>query len=199
MRDEGAETADDHVRQRRALEMIRMSLAFRNLLFTLAVPGTGGIVLPWLILTRGDASPTPVAWPAVAVIAAGVLLLLWCQWVFARVGRGTPGPWDPPRRVIAVGPYRLVRNRIYIAALVIILGESWLFGSTALLLYGGVAAVVFHLFVTGYEEPKLRAQFGEQYEAYRFTVPRWIPRWPGETHRRVGVGPGDPRGRELRP
>ncbi len=155
-----------------------MSLALRNLLFTVVVPGTGGIYLPWLILTRHGAAPTPVAWPAVAVISAGVGLYLWCLWVFAVVGRGTPGPWDPPRRLIAVGPYRWVRNPIYLAALLIILGEAWLFGSAALLLYAGMAAVAFHLLVIAYEEPRLRTQFGQQYEAYRRTVSRWIPRPP---------------------
>jgi len=155
-----------------------MSLALRNLLFTVVVPGTGGIYLPWLILTRGGASPTPVAWPAVAVIAIGVGLYLWCLWVFAVVGRGTPGPWDPPRRLVAVGPYRWVRNPIYLAALLIVLGEAWLFGSAALLLYAGLVAVGFHLLVIAYEEPTLRAQFGEHYEAYRRTVSRWIPRPP---------------------
>ena len=155
-----------------------MSPALRNLLFTVVVPGTGGVYIPWLILTRGGASPTPVAWPAVAVIAAGVLLYLWCLWVFAVVGRGTPGPWDPPRRFVAVGPYRWVRNPIYLAGMLIVLGEAWLFLSAALLLYAGVAAVGFQLLVIGYEEPTLRAQFGEQYETYRRTVPRWIPRRP---------------------
>jgi protein-S-isoprenylcysteine O-methyltransferase Ste14 len=155
-----------------------MSLALRNLLFTVVVPGSGGVYVPWLILTHGGASPSPVAWPAVAVIAVGVLLYLRCLWIFAVVGRGTPGPWDPPRRVVAAGPYRWVRNPIYVAAMLIVLGEAWLFGSAALLLYAGVAAVAFHLLVTAYEEPKLRAQFGEQYETYRRTVSRWIPRWP---------------------
>jgi protein-S-isoprenylcysteine O-methyltransferase Ste14 len=155
-----------------------MSLALRNLLFTVVVPGTGGIFLPWLILTRGGPAPAPVAWPAVAVIAIGVLLYLWCLRVFAVVGRGTPRPWDPPRQLVAVGPYRWVRNPIYLAALLIVLGEAWLFGSAALLLYAGVAAVGFHLLVIAYEEPTPRAQFGQQYEAYRRTMSRWIPRPP---------------------
>ena len=33
-----------------------------------------------------------------------------------------------------------------------------------------------HVFVLLYEEPTLRQQFGESYEEYRRTVPRWIPR-----------------------
>jgi protein-S-isoprenylcysteine O-methyltransferase Ste14 len=155
-----------------------MSLALRNLLFTVVVPGSGGVYVPWLILTRGGASPTPVAWPAGAVIAIGVGLYLWCLWVFAVVGRGTPGPWDPPRRLVAVGPYRWLRNPVYLAGMLIVLGQAWLFGSAALLLYAVVLAVAFHLLVIGYEEPRLRGQFGEQYETYRRTVSRWIPRPP---------------------
>jgi protein-S-isoprenylcysteine O-methyltransferase Ste14 len=155
-----------------------MSLALRNLVFTVVVPGTGGAYLPWLILTRHGASPAPVAWPAAAVVAIGVALYLWCLCVFAAVGRGTPGPWDPPRRLVAVGPYRWVRNPIYLAALLVVVGEAWLFGSAALLVYAGAVAVGFHLLVVGYEEPRLRAQFGERYQAYRRAVPRWIPRPP---------------------
>jgi protein-S-isoprenylcysteine O-methyltransferase Ste14 len=34
---------------------------------------------------------------------------------------------------------------------------------------------VAHLFVVVYEEPTLRRQFGEEYDRYRATVPRWIP------------------------
>src|ERR671931_1081511 len=110
-----------------------MSLALRNFLFTVVIPGSGGVYVPWLILTRHGASPAPVAWPAAAVVAIGVALYLWCLWVFAIVGRGTPGPWDPPRRLVAVGPYRRVRNPIYLAALLIVLGEAWLFAAPSLL------------------------------------------------------------------
>ena len=155
-----------------------MSLALRNLLFTVVVPGSGGVYVPWLILERGDAPVAPLAWPAVAVIALGVLLYLWCLWVFAVVGRGTPGVWDPPRQFVAVGPYRWVRNPIYVAALLIVLGEAWLFHSTALVLYAVALAAAFHLLVVGYEEPRLRAKFGERYETYRRTVSRWLPRPP---------------------
>jgi hypothetical protein len=76
------------------------------------------------------------------------------------------------------GPYRWVRNPIYIAALLIVSGEAWLFLSVDLLLYAGGLAVAFHLLVIGYEEPRLRARFGEEYEAYRRTVSRWIPHPP---------------------
>ncbi len=81
----------------------------------------------------------------VAVIAAGAGLYLWCLWVFATVGRGTPGPWDAPRRVVAVGPYCWVRNPINIAPLLIVIAGAWLFLSPPLLVYSWAAANSFHL------------------------------------------------------
>jgi len=158
--------------------LLEMSLLVRNLIFTVFLPGAGAVYGPWWILTRGDASPTPTAWPAVSVIVVGAAGYLWCLWVFATVGRGTPGPWDAPRRVVAVGPYRWVRNPMYLAALLVVLGETWLFLSLPLLLYAGALAVLVTLFVIGYEEPTLRRRFGESYVQYRQTVARWIPRRP---------------------
>ncbi len=151
-----------------------LSLVIRNLLFTVVVPGLGGAWLPWRLLTRDGGAPAPAAWEAVPVIAAGAALYFWCVGNFAAVGGGTPGPWDAPRRVVARGPYRWVRNPIYLAALLVVLGEAWLFASPRLLAYAAVMALCCHLFVTGYEEPALRRRFGAAYLEYRHAVPRWI-------------------------
>src|SRR5262249_30039799 len=78
-------------------------------------------------------------------------------------------------RVVAAGPYRWVRNPIYIAALLVVLGEAWLFMSLPLLAYAGLMAACFHLFVTGYEERTLARRFAPAYQEYPRTVPRWIP------------------------
>lgn len=173
--------------------MSGLSLALRNIVFTIVVPGLGGVYGPWLILTRHGALPEPAAWYAALIIAAGVLLYGSCVWVFATAGRGTPGIWDPPRTLVATGPYRWVRNPIYIAALLIVSGEAWLFLSAALLIYAAALAAAFHLLVTRYEEPRLRTRFGEQYDAYRRAVNRWIPRRPRSELARLrtrGGGPG---------
>jgi protein-S-isoprenylcysteine O-methyltransferase Ste14 len=144
-----------------------LSLVVRNLMFTVVVPGLGGAWVPWWILTRHGRIATPGAWEAISVIAAGAALYVWCVWNFAAVGRGTP-----------VGPYHWVRNPIYVAALLIVLGEAWLFMSPWLLAYAGAMAVFFHLFVTGYEERALRRRFGSSYREYRHMVSRWIPHPP---------------------
>lgn len=154
------------------------NLALRNFLFTVVVPGSGGVLIPWWILTHGDTVPEPAAWPAAALIGVGAALYLSCLRLFTIVGEGTPGPWDAPRHLVAVGPYHWVRNPIYIAALLVVVGEAWLFLSLPLLEYAGALAVAVHLFVIGYEEPTLGRAFGGTYAEYRRTVPRWFPRRP---------------------
>jgi protein-S-isoprenylcysteine O-methyltransferase Ste14 len=153
-------------------------LALRNLVFTLVVPGAGGLAIPWWILAHGAATPGAATWPGAALIALGAGLYGWCLWLFATVGRGTPGPWDAPRRLVAVGPYRWVRNPIYLAALLVVVGEAWWFLSLALLEYAAVMAITCHLFVMVYEEPSLSRTFGDAYAEYRRAVPRWLPRRP---------------------
>ena len=155
-----------------------LSLIVRNLVFTIVVPGLGGAWVPWRILTSHGHTATPAAWEAAGVIATGLALYLWCVWNFAAVGGGTPGPWDAPSRVVAAGPYRWVRNPIYLGALLVVLGEAWLFGSLPLLAYAGAMALCCHLFVTGYEERTLARRFGASYLEYRRAVPRWIPHRP---------------------
>jgi protein-S-isoprenylcysteine O-methyltransferase Ste14 len=155
-----------------------VSLVVRNVVFTVVVPGVGAIVLPWWILTSRGSPPALAVPVASMVIAVGAALYITCLWLFARIGRGTPGPWDAPRRLVTAGPYRWVRNPIYLGALLVVVGEAWLFLAPALLAYAMVMALAVHLFVVGYEEPTLRRTFGDAYREYLATVPRWIPRRP---------------------
>jgi hypothetical protein len=70
-----------------------VSLALRNVLFTIIVPGAGAVYAPWWILTRGGTNPKLAAWYAITVVALGAALYVWCLWICATIGRGTPGPW----------------------------------------------------------------------------------------------------------
>jgi protein-S-isoprenylcysteine O-methyltransferase Ste14 len=67
---------------------------------------------------------------------------------------------------------------MYVGILSILSGEAWLFGSAAVLLYACAAFIVFHSFIVFYEEPTLRRKFGESYEQYLKSAPRWVPRRP---------------------
>ena len=110
-------------------------------------------------------------------IAIGVALLLACIWEFAKSGRGTLSPVDPPRELVVRGLYRYVRNPMYVSVTMILLGEVLLARSRALLLYWAVWLGLVNVFVIWYEEPALRRQFGESYERYASDVRRWLPRF----------------------
>ena len=65
---------------------------------------------------------------------------------------------------------------MYLAVGATIVGQALLLGQPILLLWGAVFAVAVVSFVRWYEEPTLRRQFGDDYEAYRQAVPGWWPR-----------------------
>lgn len=106
---------------------------------------------------------------------AGLLIALWCVLEFAGAGRGTPAPFDSPRRLVTRGPYRLVRNPMYIGAGLALAGAALFYRSLSLLGYTVVLFLVSHLFIVLYEEPVLRRRFGEEYVAYCRRVRRWLP------------------------
>jgi len=108
--------------------------------------------------------------------AAGAVVALWCIFTFAAVGRGTPAPFDPPRRLVIQGPYRFVRNPMYIGAGLALAGAGIYFESWSLLGYTAFFLLALHLFVVSYEEPALRRTFGQDYESYCGRVKRWWPR-----------------------
>ena len=112
----------------------------------------------------------------VIVAACGAALALWCIVTFIVIGRGTPAPFDPPRDLVVAGPYQLVRNPMYIGAGLALASAALFYESIALLAYAVAFTFITHLFVMMYEEPTLRATFGDSYERYCAQVRRWWPR-----------------------
>jgi protein-S-isoprenylcysteine O-methyltransferase Ste14 len=136
----------------------------------------------------GPAQP-PVVTPAPLTRAAGMALIAVGGSVitqsfarFVREGLGTPVPAAPPTELVVGGPYRHVRNPMYLAIDSLILGQALLLGRARLVVYAGAVTAVAATFVKVYEEPTLAKTFGEQYERYRRNVPGWWPRirpWSG--------------------
>src|SRR6185436_7629210 len=150
----------------------------KTLIFTILAPGTVTILLPgWVLSSQTDRFNIGVfRFLGLVPIVIGVLIYLWCAWDFTFAGKGTPAPIDPPKELVARGLYRYVRNPMYVGMVSILIGETLLFQSFALLAYAGTVLLVFHLFVVLYEEPALTRKFGDSYRQFREAVPRWIPR-----------------------
>jgi protein-S-isoprenylcysteine O-methyltransferase Ste14 len=95
---------------------------------------------------------------------------------FAVEGLGTPAPVAPTTNLVVGGLYRHVRNPMYLAVLLVVIGQAIVFGHVFLATYAAGLAVAFVSFVQLYEEPTLASRFGGQYDAYRRAVPGWWPR-----------------------
>lgn len=166
---------------------------FKTLIFTIVVPGTVTVGIPYLLLASGlglssyDLGGFRLL--GVMVIALGVACYLACAWNFATVGKGTPAIIDPPRRLVLNGPYRVVRNPMYVGATLILLGEAVMLGSLTLLFYAVVVWTAFHLFVISFEELDLKHRFDGAYEEYCRAVPRWIPRLSRANRQPIGRAP----------
>ena len=152
-------------------------LLLENLLFTLVVPGTVAVYVPLLLAPDEPGGSTLARALAVAALVVGVAIYGWCVWDFASFGRGTPAPIDAPKRLVVRGLYRYSRNPMYVGVLTVIVGWMLWFQAASLVLYFVVVWTGFHLFVIGYEEPRLRAEFADTYETYCAEVGRWLPRF----------------------
>lgn len=155
-------------------------------------PGVVAGLIPWWLTGWRVRQPEPSwAWMplqmvGVALLAAGVVVLVEAFVRFVVEGVGTPAPIAPTRQLVVGGPYRYVRNPMYLAVTAVIVGQALALGQPGLLLYAAVVGGAMAVFAHGYEEPTLRRQFGAQYQAYRRAVPAWWPRrhpWqPGQAN-----------------
>lgn len=163
----------------RALE-VDMLVLMRAATYATLFVGLVLVLLPARVLSwSGLARPAEIGVPQAAgmiLAVAGAALAIWCVMTFTLIGRGTPAPFDPPRRLVTQGPYRFVRNPMYIGAGLTLAGAALFYQSLYLLGYTGLFFLATHLFVVLYEEPKLKRNFGQDYIKYCQTVRRWLVR-----------------------
>ena len=117
-----------------------------------------------------------VAIALIMVVGAAVLVNAFLRFVWE--GRGTPAPVAPTEELVITGPYRWVRNPMYLAVVAVIIGQALLLRQGSLLIYAAIVAAAFVAFVKLYEERVLADRYGEMYRRYQATVSGWIPRPP---------------------
>jgi len=157
----------------------------RHLLSILLLPFVVVVIIPRWLLRAWSASDTRWVGGTVAAAAAhiggmvlflaGFALFAWCVSLFARVGQGTLAPWDPTRRLVAVGPYRYVRNPMISAVLSMLLGEALFLGSRVIGIWAATFFVINNIYFRFSEEPGLERRFGAGYLEYKSGVRRWVP------------------------
>jgi protein-S-isoprenylcysteine O-methyltransferase Ste14 len=121
--------------------------------------------------------PSPLRALGIVLACGGAVIAASCIAVFASRGEGTPAPFDAPRKFVASGPYRYVRNPMYVGAILVLIGAGLAMPSPSIVLLGFVFWVLTHILVLVYEEPVLQEKFGDAYAQYKTEVNRWLPRF----------------------
>lgn len=136
--------------------------------------------IPYEILSASghdlEWNSTAIQYVGLVFIFPGAVAYLWCSGSFVIHAKGTPIPFTPTKELVVTGLYKFVRNPLYIAGTLVLSGETLLFQSKGLFIYTIVMFGIFHIHVL-MEETHLENTFGNKYEQYRRSVPRWIPRF----------------------
>ena len=154
------------------------SLFFRNFIFTILQPGlVAGLIPFWILRDQwrfNEMTIDLLTIIGVVLFLCGLILMLYCIYLFATAGRGTLSPFDRTKNLVIEGVYRYSRNPMYVGVMLILIGETIITQSQNMLIYGVVVFIIFHLFILIVEEPRLRRDFGDSYDAYIKKTRRWL-------------------------
>jgi protein-S-isoprenylcysteine O-methyltransferase Ste14 len=154
-------------------------LAFLGILFVIAVPFFLVVVSPYLDqalqlprFVHGLMNP----FVGLPLIVIGVAFALWSIQAQFTLGKGTPAPMMPTRKLVALGPYSYCRNPMTFGTLLFYLGTGVWIGSTSAVCLTLLIAVLLIMYIKVIEERELESRFGEEYLQYKrrtsFIVPR---------------------------
>jgi protein-S-isoprenylcysteine O-methyltransferase Ste14 len=130
-------------------------------------------------------APT-IAVAGVTLMVAGSLLTAWAQFAMGaswRIG------YDPAERTALVtrGPFRFVRNPIYTAMLVTMIGLALALPNVVSTTLLAVSCVALEIQVRAVEEPHLLATHQEEYTRYLARTGRFVPGLSRREYRSGGL------------
>ena len=96
---------------------------------------------------------------------------------FAREGRGTPIPYDPPKAVVATGPYAFNANPMQIISAAVMSVLALYAGSWGLLFIAAMFLVFDGVYAAEYNRQHIAKVMPDTWSAYRAEVEDWRVRW----------------------
>lgn len=146
----------------------------------MALPFNATVTIPLAILyLTGDLSfpkNAVLLGLGAAIFVVGLFFAVWTMRLFANVGKGTLAPWAPTKKLVVIGPYAYVRNPMLSGVIMMIMGESAIFLSPGVFIWGALFFIINTFYFRFSEEIGLEKRFGDEYLRYKKNVPRWIPR-----------------------
>jgi protein-S-isoprenylcysteine O-methyltransferase Ste14 len=142
-----------------------------------------GLIVLGLLGLRVDSLlglPVLPTWPysyfGTVPVLGGVGLRFWASSTIFNTGKGTPLYTQPTKDLVTTGPYRIIRNPLYLGGFLIYLGILITNPSLFLAILGLIGLPITYIGIAR-EEKGLERRFGEDYRRYKQVVPGWIPRF----------------------
>jgi len=113
----------------------------------------------------------------IILLALSLVLFIKCNLVFYKIGKGTLLDLEKlkTQKMVFVGPYKYVRNPMIISVILILVSESFIFGSLSILTWAIIFFITNLFYFPLFEEKGLEKRFGEEYLHYKKNVRAWIP------------------------
>ena len=117
--------------------------------------------------------PWPWTASGVPMIVAGLAVAQWHARLFRRAGTEI-NTFREPGRLVRDGLFRRSRNPMYLGFALALAGVALVLGSASPWLAWLSFIVLTDRWYIRFEEAALLARFGDEYEAYRRQVRRWL-------------------------
>lgn len=115
----------------------------------------------------------PLNWLGFLFFLPGGILNIWTDQLFKK-NKTTVKPDEKPSVLIQTGPFKISRNPMYLGMTMLLIGAGFILG-TIISFAGAILFVAAMQFVFIPKEEKiLHDAFGEEFEAYKEKVGRWI-------------------------
>ncbi|MBR0696072.1 methyltransferase [Bradyrhizobium lablabi] len=117
---------------------------------------------------------SPLRWTIALIIGLPSLLIGWAAaHEFALVGRGTPVPYDPPKRVVTSGPYASIANPMQLTSALVMAALAILTASAAAWLLPAMFLIFDSVFASWYNRVHIALAMPEDWARYRAEVRDW--------------------------
>jgi protein-S-isoprenylcysteine O-methyltransferase Ste14 len=141
------------------------------------------IILPSWIMFLSIPLPD---WLRLAMVGVTALSIPFTLWGYRTLGKNWVHALDPSKflqrkreTLVTSGPYRYVRNPIYLGAFTFIVALA-LVAASWLVLLPALALIALFYAQIGKEETMLIDRFGDEYREYMKRTPRFIPKFRHE-------------------
>ena len=103
----------------------------------------------------------------------GTVLNIWTDQLFKKVNT-TVKPFEKPSTLILKGPFKISRNPMYLGMALLLVGAGFILGSITSFIGTILFIIAMEVRFIPTEEKFMFEQFGEEFEAYKKKVRRWL-------------------------